>query len=269
MRKILEVKNLSVVTTDSKKKILDNISFDTNAKSIFALIGPNGSGKTTLAYALMGLPEYKITSGKIILDGEDITKLSTSKRAKKGLTLAFQDPAYFDNISVENFLKLGNDNKRVGELADILSSMGLDSAKFLSRTVDRKLSGGERRRIELASIISIKPKLMILDEPDSGLDIIIYRELYDILNNIRQKTEASILLITHREEIGALSDKAAFLNKGKLVYKGSFDKVMLEYCRAMKRHGKCRRFQGMGENKVDELLAFKRGVRPCLKKRLF
>ena len=239
--KILEVKNLSVVTADSHKKILDNISFDIDAKSVFALIGPNGSGKTTLAYTLMGLPEYKITSGKIIFNGENIAKLPTYKRAKRGLTLAFQEPAYFDNISVANFLKLGDEYKRAGDLGQILSDVGLDPNEFLSRNVDQKLSGGERRRIELASVMTIKPKLMILDEPDAGLDIIIYRELYDILDNIRQKTGASILLITHREEIGSLANRAAFLNKGRLVYKGKFDKVMLKYCEAVGRRERYRR----------------------------
>jgi len=241
--KILKVKNLSVVTADSKKKILDNISFDVDAKSVFALIGSNGSGKTTLAYTLMGLPAYKVTSGEIIFNGENITRLPTDKRAKKGLTLAFQEPAYFDNITVEDFLRLGDEYKWVGDLEKILSSVGLNPSEFLSRGVDHKLSGGERRRIELASVITVKPKLMILDEPDSGLDIIIYRELYDILDNIRQKTGASILLITHREEIGALSDKAAFLNKGKLVYKGNFDEVMLKYCKAVGRRERCRRLK--------------------------
>ena len=245
--KILKVKNLSVVTADSRKKILDNISFDIDKKSVFALIGPNGSGKTSLAHTLMGLSGYKITSGRIIFNGEDITKISTDKRAKKGLTLAFQEPAYFDNISVANFLSLGDNHKWIGDLEKILFSVGLDPVKFLSRKVDNKLSGGERRRIELASVMAIKPKLMILDEPDAGLDIIIYRELYDILDSIRQKTGASILLITHREEIGALSDKSAFLNKGKLVYKGKFDKVMLEYCKAVGRRERCRRLQRIKE----------------------
>ena len=241
--KILKVRNLSVVTKDSHKKILDNISFTIDKKSVFALIGPNGSGKTSLAYTLMGLSRYKITSGQIIFDGKDITKWPTYKRAQYGLTLAFQEPAYFDNINVSNFLKLGDEYKWVGDLGQILSGVGLEPTEFLSRNVDHKLSGGERRRIELASVMTIKPKLMILDEPDAGLDIIIYRELYDLLDSIREKTGASILLITHREEIGSLADKAAFLNKGKLVYKGNFDKVMLEYCKAVGRRERCRRLK--------------------------
>lgn len=241
--KILKVENLSAIATESKKKILDNVSFTIDRRSVFALIGPNGSGKTSLAHVLMGLSGYKITSGKIIFNGKDITKWPTYKRAQLGLTLAFQEPAYFDNITVANFLRLGDEYKWVGDLGQILSDVGLDPTKFLSRKLDNKLSGGERRRIELASVMTIKPKLMILDEPDAGLDIIIYRELYDLLDSIREKTGASILLITHREEIGSLADKAAFLNNGKIVYKGKFDRVMLEYCRAVGRRKRCRKLQ--------------------------
>jgi len=170
MKKILEVKNLSVESEETKKKILENISFEVEENSIYALIGPNGAGKSTLAYALMGIPRFKIRSGKIIFKNKDITKVSIEKRVKMGLALAFQEPAYFENIRVKDFLKLGNKDISEKEIKKILSLVGLEPKDFLNRKINRQLSSGERKRIEFASVMAMKPKLMILDEPDSGLD---------------------------------------------------------------------------------------------------
>ena len=242
MKKILEVKNLSVVSRENKKKILEDISFDIAENSIFVLIGPNGAGKSTLAFALMGIPRFQVVSGKIIFKNKDITKLPTTKRAKMGLTLAFQEPAYFEGITVENFLKAGNKNIPQKELERTLSLVGLEPKKFLSKKINN-LSGGERKRIELASVVVMKPKLMILDEPDSGLDIIIYREFYNILENIKKETKATILLITHREELGGLADQALLLNQGKVVLKGNFREVMQKYCQLSGRKKICQKIK--------------------------
>lgn len=229
MKKILEVKNFSIESRENKKKILENVSFDIAEKSIYILIGPNGSGKSSLAYALMGIPRLKVTSGKIIFKNKDITKLSTDKRAKLGLTLAFQEPAYFRGITVKNFIRAGDKDITQNEIEKILALVGLEPKKFLNREINQGLSGGERKRIEFASVVAMKPKLMILDEPDSGLDIIIYREFYNILENIKKETNASILLITHREELGCITDQATFLNQGKVICNGNFREVMNKY----------------------------------------
>lgn len=239
--KLLEIKNLSVESNEDGKRILKNISFGIDEESIHILIGANGSGKSTLAYALMGLPRFKIVSGKIIFLGKNITKLSTDQRAKMGMTLAFQDPAFFEGISVENFIKAGNKKLSKKEIEKVLFLTGLEPGKFISRTVDRTLSGGERKRIELASVIALNPKLIILDEPDSGLDIIIYRELYNILENIKQKTKASILLISHREELGLIADQATFTRQGESVCSGLFRPVMIEYCQSLRKREICQK----------------------------
>ncbi len=233
--KSLEIRNLSVESKENGKKILKNVSFGINKGSIHILIGANGSGKSTLAYALMGLSRFKIVSGKIIFLGRDITKLPTNRRAKMGMTIAFQEPAFFEGISVENFIRAGNKKLSKKEIEKVLFLTGLEPKKFISRTVNQTLSGGERKRIELASVIALNPKLIILDEPDSGLDIIIYRELYNILENIKQKTKASILLISHREELGLIADQATFLHRGKTVCTGPFRPVMRKYCQSIKR----------------------------------
>jgi Fe-S cluster assembly ATP-binding protein len=237
--KILEVKNLSVESKEDNKQILENISFDIEEKSIYVLIGPNGSGKSTLVYALMGMPRFKISAGKILFLGKDITKLSIHERAKRGLTLGFQDPAYFEGITCEDFLRAGNRNISLNEIKKYLTLVGLDARKFLKREINSSLSGGERKRIEFASVIATKPKLMILDEPDSGLDVMIYREFYNILENIKEETGATILLISHREELGFRANQAAFLNKGKLISEGSFRKVMKDYCQKSNRKKVC------------------------------
>jgi len=243
MKKILEVKNLSVESKENKKKILKNISFEVEENSIYALIGPNGSGKSTLAYALMGIPRFKVVTGKIIFKNKDITKVSIEKRAKMGITLAFQEPAYFESVRVKDFIRVGNRNISERELKKILSLVGLEPENFLNRKVNQELSSGERKRIEFASVIAMKPKLMILDEPDSGLDIIIYKEFYNILDNIKKETRSSIILITHREEIGSFSDKAGFLYKGEMFYEGDFRTTMRRYCQIVKRKRVCKKFK--------------------------
>ncbi len=241
MKKILELKNLSIESRENKKKILENVSFDITEKSIYILIGPNGSGKSTLVYALTGSPRLKVVSGKIIFRNKDITKLSIDKRAKIGLTLAFQEPAYFEGITIKNFLRAGDKDITQNEIERILVLVGLDPKKFLNREINQELSGGERKRVEFASVIAMKPKLMILDEPDSGLDIIIYREFYNILENIRKETKTSILLITHREELGCIADQATFLNQGKVICNGDFEKVMRKYCQFSGRKKICQK----------------------------
>jgi len=239
MRKILEVKNLSVEAKENGEEILKNISFYVEERSIYVLIGPNGAGKSTLAYALMGIPRFKIASGKIVFKNKDITKFPTYKRAKLGMTLSFQDPAFFEGVTVENFLRAGNKNISQKELKKTLSLVGLDAGKFLSRKINH-LSGGERKRVEFASVAVMRPKLMILDEPDSGLDIVIYKEFYDILDNIREETKASIVLITHREEVGFIANRAGFLYKGRMAYEGDFREAMRKYCQTVNRRKLCK-----------------------------
>ncbi len=234
MKKILKIKNLSVESKENKEKILENVSLEVEQNSIYALIGPNGAGKSTLAYVLMGIPRFKVTSGRIVFEGKDITRLPTYKRAKMGIALAYQEPAYFEGISVKDFLRIGNKNISQKEIEKILLLVGLKSKDFLNRKINQELSGGERKRIELASVIAMKPKLMILDEPDSGLDIIIYKEFYKILKNIKEKTKSSIVLITHRKETGSVASKAGFLHKGRMICQGNFKTVIKKYYRTVR-----------------------------------
>jgi len=241
MENILEVKNLSVFAFDRKEPILKKVSLVVRERSIHALLGPNGSGKSTLAYALMGLSRFRKIEGKIFLKGKEITGLPIFKRAKLGLTLAFQEPVRLEGIKVVDYLLVGAAEKSKSEAAKALNLVGLDPSEYLERFVDKNLSGGERKRVELASAVMMKPKLLILDEPDSGLDVIIYKELYDLLESIKKETGASILIISHREEAAGIADSASLLWKGELVKRGNFREVMREYCELSGRKKICRR----------------------------
>lgn len=237
----LDVKNLSVFPFNKKEPILKNISFSIEKNSIHALLGPNGSGKSTLAYALMGIPRFRNIKGQIFLNGKEISRLPSFKRARIGLTLAFQEPARFEGIKVFDYLLAGAAKKSLAEAEKALRLVGLNSSKYLERFIDKNLSGGERKRIELASVIIMKPKLLILDEPDSGLDVIIYNEIYELLESIQKQTKASILLISHREETGRIADQASLLWNGQLVKSGGFKKVMWEYCKLFGRKKTCQK----------------------------
>lgn len=168
---LLELKNITIPTFDKKKIIVKNISFGVREGSIHALMGPNGSGKSTLAYTIMGLETYKPSEGRIFFDGIDITNMTLTERAKLGITLAWQEPARIEGLSVLRYVALGLKNKenakeKVKEALDIVN---LESELYINRNIDESLSGGERKRIELAAAIAMRPRLIILDEPDSGL----------------------------------------------------------------------------------------------------
>lgn len=238
---ILEIKNLSVFSFNKKEPLLKNISLAVPKESIYALLGPNGSGKSTLAYALMGLSRFKKIEGDIFLAGKKISQLPSFKRAQAGLTLAFQEPARFEGIKVFDYLLAGAKEKSKKEVEKSLESVGLDPTKYLEKLLDKNLSGGERKRIELASVILMKPTFLILDEPDSGLDVIIYNELYDLLKSVRKETGASILLISHREEVGMIADKASLLWNGELIKSGEFREVMRQYCQLSGRKKLCQK----------------------------
>lgn len=250
---LLRIKNLSIKPKQNGHKLLDKVGFEVGKKEIHCLLGKNGSGKTTLANAIMGLGDYEMESGRISLGLRNITRKEPNERAKMGITLAFQEPARFEGLAVQDFLLVSSGLKKIESPGSLdkgnkirikktLKLVGLDE-DILERKIDDKLSGGERKRIELASVILMKPKLMILDEPDASLDIVVYNELYDLLLNIRKEIGCSILLITHREEAGLIADKATFINEGRVIKTGKFREVMREYCKKMGIRDKCVAFR--------------------------
>ena len=197
------------------KRILHNINLSILENEIHAILGVNGTGKTTLSYILMGLSGYKPTKGKIFFQGKDITNMSITERAKMGMTLAWQMPAYFEGLTVREYLSI---NKGIPP-EDALKMVGLEPIKYLHRIVDENLSGGERKRIELASVITMKPKLAILDEPDSGIDIVSLDDIKNIILNLKS-IGSSVILITHRDEIADISDRASLICHGGIIKVG-------------------------------------------------
>ncbi|TFG03734.1 MAG: ATP-binding cassette domain-containing protein [Promethearchaeota archaeon] len=228
---LLELKNITIPTEEGKHDIVNDISFSVQKGSIHAIIGPNGSGKSTLAYAIMGLQSYKPSNGKIYFDGIDITEMNLTERAKLGMTLAWQEPARIDGLTVPKYISLGmKDKSNMREkVLESLEIVNLDPERYVNRTVDESLSGGERKRVELAAAIAMRPRLVILDEPDSGLDMIVIEDFLNIFNKIK-KLDMTILLITHREDIGMVADYGTLLWRGQHIVTDIFPKVMLRFC---------------------------------------
>ena len=215
---MLEIQNLQLGLNG--KLIINGLNLRVNKGEIHGILGENGTGKTTLAYLIMGTNNYKPTGGRIIFEGQDITDLSISQRAKKGISLAWQEPVRIEGLRVRDYLKLSGNNSGMEQVEHCLEMVGLEPARYLDRDIDNTLSGGERKRIEMASLLAMRPKLAILDEPDSGIDII---SLPLILNGIVEmsKQGSSALLITHNEDVVEIAHRVSVLCAGKVLMTGA------------------------------------------------
>jgi len=223
----VELKNL-VFETEGKK-ILNDFSMTIESSEVHALLGTNGTGKSTLAYLVMGCEGYKPTSGEIVFDGKVINDLRIHERAQLGITMAWQEPVRFEGITVKDYLTMKRKNEDPSQYLEIV---GLSPELYVSRIVDKRLSGGERKRIELASIVAMKPRFAILDEPDTGIDMLSTQDIINVIK-IFKKNGSSVLLITHREEIALIADKASQICQGKVIFSGSPHEVT-EYYKAKK-----------------------------------
>jgi Fe-S cluster assembly ATP-binding protein len=223
----LEIKEL--VYEAGGKRIIDGLDLVIPAGEVHALVGTNGTGKSTLAYLIMGCEGYRPTSGEMLFGGRVINGLGVHDRAGLGISMAWQEPVRFEGIRVRDYLALKG---RRGEPAGYLEMVGLQPELYLDRMVDSSLSGGERKRIELASVLSLDIRLAILDEPDSGIDMLSMEDIVNVINAFRDKG-ASVLLITHRQEIVLIADRASQLCGGRIVCQGNPEKVA-EYYRARK-----------------------------------
>jgi len=202
------------------KQVLRDVSLEVERGQVHCLIGPNGAGKSSVAYAVMGLPGFRPQSGRVSLLGRDVTELAVDERARMGLTLAWQEPARFEGLKVSKYLAAGASEGRREAARKALEAVALSPVDYLGRAVDRTLSGGERKRIELASILTMEPKVIILDEPDSGIDVGALRSLYELLDRLRERGTA-VLLITHSDEMLKHSDQASLICAGVIVKQGS------------------------------------------------
>lgn len=213
---MLKISGVSLIA--GGKAILRDVNLEVADGEIHSILGANGTGKSTLASVIMGLSGYRPTSGRIYFEGEDITDLSITERARRGITLAWQEPARFEGLTVAEYLRIGQRLNFDNWLSprECLSKVGLLPERYLGRAVDATLSGGERRRIELASVLAMKPKLVVLDEPDSGIDALSIDYIVDVIRTIA-RAGGSVLLITHHEEVAAVADRASSLCGGTIL----------------------------------------------------
>lgn len=216
------------------RPLLDGIDLAVREGELHALLGPNGAGKSSLAYALMGCAGYQPQAGEIRFAGQDIAGRPIHERARLGLALAWQEPARFEGLAVRDFLTLGAGGADPGEC---LHRVGLAPEDYLGRALDKTLSGGERKRIELAGVLALKPRLAILDEPTAGIDFLSHEEITAVIRTMRG--QGAVLLITHEESLAADADRASQLCAGRIVFRGAPAAVIAHY-----KARSCRRCDG-------------------------
>ena len=211
--------------TAGNRKILNDLNFSIEQGEIHALIGTNGTGKSTLVRLIMGCSGYRLNAGQILFDGKDISEWPMQDRACLGLSMVWQEPALIEGITVCDYLSLG---KKRADLSSCLSRVGLAPDEYLYRPLDKTMSGGERKRIELASMLALSPKLCILDEPISGIDMVSIQSILTVISRIKQNGSA-ILLISHREEAAAIADRASLLCGGNIILSGTPACIVAQY----------------------------------------
>ena len=219
---MLELQHISFSVEDNKE-ILNDISL-TFDKGFTAITGPNGGGKSTLAKIIMGV--NKPTSGKILLDGRDITDMSVTDRANNGISFAFQQPVKFKGLTVRDLLTLASGRKTtLEESCNILSEVGLCARDYINREVNASLSGGELKRIEIATVIARETKVSLFDEPEAGIDLWSFNSLIKVFERLHDTIDGSIIIISHQERILKTADRIVVLAGGRVTKDGTRDEV--------------------------------------------
>lgn len=220
---MLELKNISF--NRDGKKILDNINLKLDENKFYCLTGPNGSGKSTLAKVIMGLivPD----SGQVILNGEDITNKTIDERAKMGIGFAFQQPVCFKGLTVYEILKIAAGKTIDKKTACMtLGKVGLCANEYLDREVNKSLSGGELKRIEISTIMVRNPYVAIFDEPEAGIDLWSFQNLTEVFKEIHKNSKGTTLVISHQERILSIADTIILLEDGRVKEVGDRDKLL-------------------------------------------
>ena len=243
---MIELKNISftVEAEKGRSEIIDNLSLEIPGGRFTVITGPNGGGKSTLAKLIMGIE--KPTGGRIYFNNEDITSLSVTERAKKGIGYAFQQPPRFKGLTVRRLLSLAaGETLPEDECCTYLTSVGLCSKDYLNREMDSSLSGGEAKRIEIATLMARKPALAIFDEPEAGIDLWSFSMLVQTFKAMAKSEESSIIIISHQERIMDLADEMIVIADGKITKRGSKGEVMPSLLGQFDKSANCS-FRGKG-----------------------
>ncbi|PRR78265.1 Sulfate/thiosulfate import ATP-binding protein CysA [Clostridium liquoris] len=225
---MLEFQNVSLKVDENGKEItiLDDINLELRENKIYVITGPNGGGKTTLSKLLMGI--RKPTSGKIIFDNNDITNMDITKRAKLGIGYAFQQPPRFKGLKVRELLELAakaDDNMDV-DLCKLLIDVGLCPQDYMEREINNSLSGGELKRIEIATILARKLKLAVFDEPEAGIDLWSFQKLVETFKKLHEESKVTLVIISHQERIIELADEVIVIADGKVKERTTKDNIL-------------------------------------------
>lgn len=242
---LLELKDVSL--EKEGKYLLNKVNIEVWAGYVHAIVGPNGAGKSTLAHTIMGLSGYNKIDGDILYEGKSIKDYSVDQRARLGLTLVFQEPARFEGVKVSDFILAGSKEKTEEVLKNALNKVGLSPDKYKDRAVDKTLSGGERKRIELASVYAMNPRLVLMDEPDSGVDVDSLKYIFDIIKEIKNRG-STVILVTHSPTVLKQADHAFLICGGQIVDKGEMHK-MFDYF-----SGKCKPCNHIGNPENENIL---------------
>lgn len=224
---MLELKNVSfeVPEEGTEKEIIKNISFVIPDGKFTVITGPNGGGKSTLAKLIAGI--QKPTAGQILLNGQDITELNITERARRGISYAFQQPVRFKGVTVLDLIRLAKgENISISGACEYLSQVGLCAKDYISREVNASLSGGELKRIEIATVLARGTKLSVFDEPEAGIDLWSFQNLIQVFENMHREVHGSILIISHQERILNIADEILVITDGEVTSHGPKDKIL-------------------------------------------
>ncbi|HBW34271.1 ABC transporter ATP-binding protein [Desulfosporosinus sp. BICA1-9] len=223
---MLELQSVSLEIEGSKGfEILKNINLKFYEKKIYVVTGPNGGGKSSLAKLIMGV--YNPTKGTILLDGQDITTTSITDRARMGIGYAFQNPPRFKGVTVKELLNMAaSQNPEKINICDLLYDVGLCAQDYLNRDVDSSLSGGEMKRIEIATVLARNLKIAVFDEPEAGIDLWSFQKLAETFTNIHEKYDTTIIIISHQERIMGLADEIIIMSNGAISAQSERDIIL-------------------------------------------
>lgn len=221
---MLEIKNLSFSSEDGKDIVRD-ISFNVESGQIVAITGPNGSGKSTVAKLIAGI--YKQESGNILVDREEITNLDITSRAKKGIGYAFQRPVTFKGFTVRDMLSVAAGRELSSdELKELLGTVGLCMYDYIDRELNANLSGGEQKRVEIATVLARETKYIVFDEPEAGIDIWSFQKLISVFDVLRKKNSVGQIIISHQRGILDIADKIVVISGGRVVREGKPEDIL-------------------------------------------